>query len=288
MIAAWLKDERLVDLLVKQASEGVTAAEQTEIDRRLAAHPDADRDSIARTAAALTLAADFNEEPLPGTLRERLHAEGARWLASRDSGVVDLAARRETRAKSSASPWPWFAAAACLVLAILGWYPRWREATELQQTADVEPPVIEVVPEPEPAPPPTPAQEREQLLASGSAVVKSEWSGTEDPASQGMSGDVVWDNQAKKGYLRFTGLAANDPAQSQYQLWIFDKEQDERYPIDGGVFDIPAGATEVVVPIDAKIGVTEPVMFAVTVEKPGGVVVSAREHLVALAKVAAG
>jgi hypothetical protein len=29
-------------------------------------------------------------------------------------------------------------------------------------------------------------------------------------------------------------------------------------------------------------------MFAVTMERPGGVVVSAREHIVALAKVAAG
>lgn len=284
MNAAWLKDERFVDLLVKQATEGLSPAEQAEIDRLLAGHPDADRDIMARTAAAVTLAADFEEEPLPRALRERLQADAARWLATRDSGVVDLAARREARVTSKASPLPWLAAAACLVLAVLGWWPRLREDADPQQAAVVEPPVIE----PAPAPTPTPAQEREQLLASGNAVVKSDWSGTEDPASQGMSGDIVWDNTAKKGYLRFTGLAANDPAQSQYQLWIFDKQQDERYPIDGGVFDIPAGATEVVVPIDAKIGVTEPVMFAVTVEKPGGVVVSAREHLVALAKVAAG
>ncbi len=284
MNAAWLKDERLVDLLVKQATDGLSPAEQAEIDRLLGAHPGADRDIMARTAAAVTLAADFEEEPMPRALRERLQADAARWLATRDSGVVDLAERRETRAKSQASPWPWLAAAACLVLAVLGWWPRLREEAEPQQATVVEPPVIEILPEPAP----TPAQERERLLAGGRAVVRSEWSGTEDPASQGMSGDIVWDNTAKKGYLRFTGLAANDPQQSQYQLWIFDKQQDERYPIDGGVFDIPAGATEVVVPIDAKIGVSEPVMFAVTVEKPGGVVVSGREHIVALAKVAAG
>lgn len=284
MNAAWMKDERLVDLLVKQVTEGVTPAEQVELDRLLAAHPDADRDIIARTAAAVTLAADFEEEPMPRALRDRLQADAARWLETRDSGVVDLAARRDARARPSASPWPWFAAAACLLLAVLGWWPRLREDAEPQQAAVVETPVTEIVPEAAP----TPAQERERLLASGSAVMRSEWSGTDDPASQGVSGDIVWDNATKKGYLRFTGLAANDPQQSQYQLWIFDKQQDERYPIDGGVFDIPAGAIEVVVPIDAKIGVSEPVMFAVTVEKPGGVVVSGREHLVALAKVAAG
>jgi hypothetical protein len=83
-------------------------------------------------------------------------------------------------------------------------------------------------------------------------------------------------------------LAANDPRQSQYQLWIFDAKRDERYPIDGGVFDIPAGATEVVIPIKARLAVNDPAAFAVTIEQPGGVVVSAREHVVALAKIAAG
>ena len=99
---------------------------------------------------------------------------------------------------------------------------------------------------------------------------------------------MVWDNSKQRGYLRFSGLPANDPERSQYQLWIFDAKRDDRYPIDGGVFDIPAGATEVVIPINARLAVNEPAMFAVTIEGPGGVVVSAREHIVALAKVAAG
>jgi anti-sigma-K factor RskA len=103
-----------------------------------------------------------------------------------------------------------------------------------------------------------------------------------------VAGDVVWDSESQTGYLRFTGLAPNDPGAFQYQLWIFDANQDERYPVDGGVFNIPAGQTEVVIPIDPKIAVRTPMMFAVTMERPGGVVVSAREHIVALAKVAAG
>jgi anti-sigma-K factor RskA len=88
--------------------------------------------------------------------------------------------------------------------------------------------------------------------------------------------------------MRFVGLPANDTSAEQYQLWIFDGTRDDRYPVDGGVFDIPAGATEVVVPIHARLPVRQAALFAVTVERPGGVVVSSRERIVALAQVAAG
>ena len=54
---------------------------------------------------------------------------------------------------------------------------------------------------------------------------------------------------------------------------------------DGGVFDVPPGGGDVVVPIRVKLGVTRPKLFAVTVEPPGGVVVSNRERIPLLAKV---
>ena len=52
--------------------------------------------------------------------------------------------------------------------------------------------------------------------------------------------------------------------------------------------DIPAGATEVVVPIDAKVAVGEPYLFAITVEPPGGVVVSSRERIALVAQPTTG
>ncbi len=82
--------------------------------------------------------------------------------------------------------------------------------------------------------------------------------------------------------MRFAGLAPNDRSKTQYQLWIFDKARDARYPVDGGVFDVPPGG-DVVVPIEAKLHVGAPVLFAVTVEKPGGVVVSERKRIVVTA-----
>ena len=100
----------------------------------------------------------------------------------------------------------------------------------------------------------------------------------------GVIGDLVWDDRQQEGYMRFKGLAPNDPDVYQYQLWIFDATRDERHPVDGGVFDVPSGSDEVIVPIRAKLPVGEPVLFAITVEKPGGVVVSDRERIALVAK----
>jgi hypothetical protein len=44
----------------------------------------------------------------------------------------------------------------------------------------------------------------------------------------------------------------------------------------------------VIVPIQARLPVRDAAMFAVTLERAGGVVVSEREHIVVLAKVASG
>ena len=55
--------------------------------------------------------------------------------------------------------------------------------------------------------------------------------------------------------------------------------------MDGGVFDMPPGGEAAEVPIRAKLAVAEPTLFAVTVERPGGVVVSSRERTATIAEV---
>ncbi len=127
-----------------------------------------------------------------------------------------------------------------------------------------------------------PSLARKELLASAGDVKTLAWTATTDPFATGAAGDVVWSPSKQEGYMRFTGLATNDPAKLQYQLWIFDKDRDDKFPVDGGVFDVgPDG--EVVVKISPKLRVNEPVLFAVTVEAPGGVVVSKRERIVVTA-----
>jgi Anti-sigma-K factor rskA len=133
---------------------------------------------------------------------------------------------------------------------------------------------------------PSPAEARTRLLAEATDVVRTAWGATGDDAGKGETGEVIWSNARQEGYMTFRTVATNDPKTSQYQLWIFDGERDERYPVDGGVFDVDTSKGEVTIPISAKVAVAKPTLFAVTVEKPGGVVVSKRERIVVLAKTA--
>jgi hypothetical protein len=108
-----------------------------------------------------------------------------------------------------------------------------------------------------------------------------------DPIPDNVAAAIVNEGErylSQTGFMRFVGLHANAPSKEQYQLWIFDAERDQRYPVDGGVFDVSSDG-EVVVPIKARLHVSSATLFAVTVEKPGGVVVSSRERMAALAKI---
>ncbi|MEM9413770.1 MAG: anti-sigma factor, partial [Planctomycetota bacterium] len=87
---------------------------------------------------------------------------------------------------------------------------------------------------------------------------------------------LIWSDDQQTGYMNLTGLKVNDPAVEQYQLWIFESA-DQSHPIDGGVFDITK--EDQVVAIDAKIKVDGARYWAITVEKPGGVVVSDRSRI---------
>jgi hypothetical protein len=228
-------------------------------------------------------------------LRARIEQQAGSYFASRGAAlpeagkravntavdhIVDTNNRRipagtTAPSKPRSGAFAWFAAAACLVLAIVGWFhspqPPAAPVVEL-------PKVVPVIPA---AAPPTPAQERAALLAQPDTL-KIVLSATKDPAAAGVTGDVVWDPVAQKGFIHFVGLVANDPQILQYQIWIFDGGRDQRYPVDGGVFDVPANSAEVVIPIRAELPVRVVKAFAVTVEKPGGVVVSARAHVLAL------
>jgi hypothetical protein len=170
--------------------------------------------------------------------------------------VVPIETRRKPRVWVA-----WFAAAAGVLLAIGAWL--W---------AGRQPPTTALAP----------TEARSELLASTGDATRLPWQPMKDPAATGASGDVVWSTSAQRGYMRFVGLQPNDPTKSQYQLWIFDKSRDQAYPVDGGVFDVTSTG-EVIVPIAAKLHVDAPVLFAVTVERPGGVVVSKRERIVVTA-----
>jgi anti-sigma-K factor RskA len=262
--------ERLRDLLADQALFELSAAEQAEL-RALLGESTINSEAFEWTAAIASVALNPGPyEPLPAELRAKIAAAAPEHQAA---AQLIAEAKRVSPASASSSPRglrlreaiAWVAAAACFFVAFMHWSDS------------------------HPAAQPTATQARDYLLKQVSDTVKLAWIATGDPAAKGTTGDVVWSNAAQQGYLRFKGLARNDPKQNQYQLWIFDGKQDERYPIDGGVFDVDSAEVDratgdVIVPIHAKLHVADPKMFAVTIEKPGGVVVSDRKHIAVLAK----
>jgi len=231
------------------------SCESGELDRLLRDHPKSDDASLDFAAAAIDLALGRGTlEPLPSGLRGRVAAEARRHLpASVASGAQAISPRPSASRRIRSVGW--WAAAACFVLAVAGWWPH------------------RIAP---------PDRLLDRLLVDAKDTVRAPWSVLAEV--ENVSGDVVWSNDRQEGYLTFEGLPANDPTREQYQLWILDDAQ--THPIDGGVFDVPAGAggSRVIVPIDAKLRVARPNAFAITVEKPGGVVVSTRERLILLAK----
>jgi hypothetical protein len=274
-------DEALVDLLIKQVSEGLSPAEQRALDALDSAVVSDNLGEFERAAAAISLAGSANAQPLPEALARRV----ARQAEDHFAAIAGAAAAARTppsaaprSAASRSGAYGWFAAAACLVLAVLAW----NRSPPSPPVAVVVPSPVEVVPPiPKPVVPPTPAEERAALMAQSESL-KITFGATKDPAAAGVSGDVVWDPVTQRGFIHLAGLAANDPKLRQYQLWIFDGGRDKRYPVDGGVFDVPTNTTDVVIPIRAALPVLSAKAFAVTVEKPGGVVVSGREHVVVL------
>lgn len=284
---------RAVELLCDRALWGLDPDEEHELSLLLGTTGAESDDSFDRAAAALDLTKSaMASEPLPAALARRVEGDAIAFLSQMKAAPAGellalaggaLAAPVTPRAVAPVVPLrrapvlPWLMAAACVALAAASWL--WAAARPESVRLQVMGPAPVVT-----LPDPTIADQRRALVESGKATVIA-WTATDDAAAKGASGDVVWDNENKRGFMRFRGMAKNDPRASQYQLWIFDKSQDERFPIDGGVFDVDPATGEVIVPIVAKLTVVAPTLFAVTVEKPGGVVVSKRERIVVLAKV---
>jgi hypothetical protein len=231
-------------------------------------------DSLKESLAA-SPACDAEEtppQPLPRHLRRRLDASAAAWCSSAQAESSDVTVVHEQRiVHHRAQRRGWYAAAACLVLAIAGWWPR---LTPLLNDAAHGISPLQADAE----------RGREQLLkSSGERVGRWPWAHESGLVAE-VRGEVVWDGERQQGYLTLSGLEPNAPAGRQYQLWIFDAARDDRYPVDGGVFDVPVHSQLMTVPIRPALRVSQPVAFAVTLEPVGGVVVSDRSHVMALAR----
>lgn len=266
------EDAHRIDLLVAHATVGLNTQESAELDRLMAAAPEFDEDAFEQAVALIdrSLGADALE-PMQAAIEQELLRRARRLVRSPDSAesanpsdeVATSSPRAEApvRAPDRNEPVPtrsavfawsgWLAAAAAVGFAMAGWWAALNPGVRADR----------------------PLHERlARCVATAPDVVRSLWSPNVDDLS-GVTGEVVWSDAEQAGFMRFVGLPPNDPSKMQYQLWIVDGSRDEN-PIDGGVFNVD-GTGEIIVPIDARLPAESPSAFAVTREKPGGVVVSA-------------
>lgn len=258
--------DRVIDLLAGASAGGLDVAERQELDTLLKQLSPADR------ALADAVAADFDRlsggtianwsiesKPLAPDVRARLLAKGVETI----SPAARTNASATPRGMRPREMVAWLTAAASLAFAVFTWN--------------------------KPPAPPAPAWQARVNLLQQAETQTVAWSTTEDKDAKGVSGDIVWNSKEQRGFMRFKGLAANDPRVQQYQLWIFDKGREGEFPVDGGVFDISQATQDpssgdLVVPVQPKLLVKDPALFAVTIEIPGGVVVTKKERLLLLAK----
>jgi len=258
--------DRLYELLADQALQGLDPAQAKELEALLLEHPDVDAAEFDRIAAAFDAAefAGAADEPLPAALAERLNAAADDWIA----GTTTSNAQDEAPAVLAKLSWaPWLVAAASLALAAFVWVGSLSAPTAGEQPV---------------------AQAFDSFIDSAPAdLVRVNWQpvakGYDIPA-ENFSGEVVWSGAEQRGYMVFEGLPPNDPGVEQFQLWIIDSTREGSPPVDGGVFDVDSSG-RVIVPIRPALGVGAVAAFAVTVEEPGGVVVSTQERVATLAPV---
>ncbi|MGF1510965.1 MAG: anti-sigma factor domain-containing protein [Myxococcota bacterium] len=259
------EQDRLLELLVQDWEGELSVGERRELQRLSELHP-GEREAWEATAVATHVAfTDPSSPPLPEHVRARILDGAGPHLPA---PIVSLQAQPTPTAVSL---WPWGVAAVAAGLAfVLG-----------QSVPGTEDPEASVDPLAQSA-----EARLNDLLADTASAQRLPWTKTEDAylEARTVTGEVVWSETEQRGFMVFEGLPPNDPSRHQYQLWIFDATRDERFPVDGGVFDIPAADGTVVVPITPKLPVGRAALFAVTLERPGGVVVSDREHILTMAK----
>lgn len=266
---------RLEELLAGQVLGDLSADEQFELELLLDNEEDPS-DTIAeleQTLARVQLAYssdyvdDSEFDSLPRALRERIQVDAPQYLnhavQAETPAVEPWDSSPQASKQSSFSvreSIAWLAAAAAILIAVSLW--NFDDGGGSFRTA---------------------AGQRSALIASASDLIRVNWGDGPTPFGDKVTGDVVWSTQLQEGYMRFVGVPINDATKLQYQLWIIDPKRDAE-PIDGGVFDVSSDG-EVIIPINAKLKVLDPQAFAITVEQPGGVVVSTQENLPLLAAV---
>ena len=254
------KQTRFDELCAGSALGDLTPEEEIELSAlaaELDTAPDENLEWLA-TAAEVAAVQAGSSEAMPAAFAKRLEDWAIKTAPPPPSNVLEPDVS-QWRAIVRSPITGWAAAAAVLIFSLL-----FSQRDEVAQKSQAL----------------SPGQAESRLRAQATDLIERDFTGL--GPYEGAAGSVIWSDARQEGYMILEGIPANDRQTAQYQLWIVDPSRDEA-PVDGGVFDIPAGGSRVVVPITAKLQVTQPQAFLITLEQPGGVVKSKREIEVALA-----
>jgi len=261
--------ERLRELLADEILGQLDANDASELDSLRSRASEEQAAEIDRTFGELLVALMAqSDESMPADAKARLIERGSRGDATGRSASntevkppIQIPAVRSTMGPMGKLGW--IAAAAALALAATAW---WTRPTPIIPP-DVPSPITRVATAPNTV--------RIELAPQGELA-----------ESVSEQSELLWNQDLQEGVLRLAGVPANDPTLVQYQLWIFDATRGE-FAVDGGVFDL-TGQTEtdeqgrLLVHFRPKLIVSDPAAFAVTQERPGGVVVTDQSGLILL------
>jgi hypothetical protein len=318
---------RLEELLADRAAGPLTGAEATELRQLLNRAGKADDQSLDLAAAALDRAlADTQAESLdsvPASLIARIEGGGEAWCVAVKNAEESVLARVGSRVGERVDQvmdsrvvrtpvvmghrylreWSgWVAAAACVAIGGLMYLNR--PIVEIHTVKNVQGPAPKVMEATiVPSDLVVPVQRfAEDLGARAMARLNRFMSGTTtdllhvpiakavpDASGDVRLGEVIWNRTDGTGVVRIGGLTPDITATGQkLQLWVFDSARGQRHPINGGLIPLTPGQTEVLVPLDPSMPVTDAAAFVVTLESEQGSIVAERDRMLALGLVAAG
>ncbi len=285
-----LNKERLLDLLTDQVLFGLNTEEAAELSSLRRLYPEITADnSLELTASAIGLNSLYDLEPMPDNLQRKILADADLYFSNEEKSAKVLRFQpqlREVKTENIAEEiqqtfefepkrpfmqwlgWA-FAGFASIALAFSLW-------ANMQKPNEVfvyqEPNALTIT------------EQYDKFMASAKDVKRTAFANAKNDKES--YGEIIWSEAEQKGFMKLKGLPVNDTSKEAYQVWIFDENQNPKTPIDGGVFDV-ASSGEVLIPINPKLKFKNPKMFAITAEKPGGVVVSPLSKVMALGKVEA-
>lgn len=267
-------EEHMLDLLCEKAVYGLDEREERQLSEiQKTFGPGYEAESFELAVAAISTANLDLKLELPANLRARIAAEAERFFDEKEASEFATETQAVTEKSKAFLLPPWLgwtvAAVAVAILAINLYLTR----IDTERAGTSSPTVTTQL---------SPEQMRQQLIETAPDLERAGVAAG-NVRDLNPSGDVVWSDARQSGYVRLTGLPVNDASRETYQLWIFAENQDPKTPVDGGTFNVSSNG-EVIIPIDPRVRVRSPKAFAVTIEKPGGVVVSKQERVAALAK----